>query len=55
MSVNMAFGFPKEIEKAKAEKWPVLIPVGTMEFHTLHLFYFNLLAVDRVCQRSEGR
>lgn len=36
MSVNMAFGFPKEIEKAKEEKWPVLIPVGTMEYHSAH-------------------
>ena len=31
-SINLAFGFPNEAEKAKAERWPVLIPVGTMEY-----------------------
>ena len=35
-SINMAYGFPKEIEKAKAERWPVLIPCGTMEYHSQH-------------------
>ncbi len=29
MSINMAYTYPKELEKAKKEKWPILIPVGT--------------------------
>jgi len=39
MSINMAFSFPKETEKAKSNKWPVLIPVGTMEYHSAHCAY----------------
>jgi creatinine amidohydrolase len=34
MSFKMEFGYPKEAEKAKKEGWPVLIPVGTMEYHS---------------------
>lgn len=33
-SINMAFTYPKELEKAKKENWPFLIPVGTMEYHS---------------------
>lgn len=39
MSFNMEFGYPREAEKAKAERWPVLIPVGTMEYHSTHCPY----------------
>ena len=35
-SIEMAFTYPRELEKAKAERWPVLIPVGTMEYHSAH-------------------
>ena len=34
MSFKMEFGYPKEAEKAKKEGWPVLIPIGTMEYHS---------------------
>ncbi len=34
MSFQMEFGYPREAEKAKAERWPILIPVGTMEYHS---------------------
>lgn len=39
MSFNMEVGYPKEAEKAKKEKWPILIPVGTMEYHSTHCPY----------------
>lgn len=39
MSFKMEFGFPKEADIAKKEKWPVLIPVGTMEYHGPHCVY----------------
>lgn len=39
MSFNMEFGYPREAEKAKEERWPVLIPVGTMEYHSDHCPY----------------
>lgn len=39
MSFEMAFGFPKEADHAKKERWPVLIPVGTMEYHGPHCAY----------------
>ena len=31
---NMAYSYPEEVEKAKKENWPVLLPVGTMEYHS---------------------
>lgn len=34
MSFKMEFGYPKEAEKAKKEGWPILIPIGTMEYHS---------------------
>lgn len=39
MSFKMEFGYPREAEKAKREKWPVLIPIGTMEYHSAHCPY----------------
>lgn len=39
MSFQMEFGYPREAEKAKKEKWPVLIPIGTMEYHSAHCPY----------------
>ena len=33
-SFNMAFGYPKEMAIAKEERWPILIPIGTMEYHS---------------------
>lgn len=38
-SFNMEFGYYKEMEKAKAERWPIIIPVGTMEYHSTHCPY----------------
>ncbi len=38
-SFNMAFGYYKEAEIAKKEHWPILIPVGTMEYHSTHCPY----------------
>jgi len=35
----MEFGYPREAERAKAERWPILIPVGTMEYHSTHCPY----------------
>ena len=30
----MEFAYPKEMEIAKKERWPILIPIGTMEYHS---------------------
>ncbi len=35
-SIEYAYTYPRELEKAKAEQWPILIPVGTMEYHSAH-------------------
>ena len=35
-SVYMAHSYPLEVERAKREHWPVLLPVGTMEYHSHH-------------------
>ncbi len=34
MSINMEKSYFREVERAKAERWPVLIPIGTMEYHS---------------------
>ena len=39
MSFHMEFGYPREAEIAKKEKWPILIPIGTMEYHSAHCPY----------------
>lgn len=39
MSFYMEMGYPTEAEKAKKEKWPILIPIGTMEYHSTHCPY----------------
>ena len=39
MSFQMEMGFPREADRAKKEGWPVLIPVGTMEYHGPHCAY----------------
>ena len=33
-SFQMEFAYPKEMEIAKKERWPILIPIGTMEYHS---------------------
>ena len=33
-SIKMEMSYPKELEKAKKERWPILIPIGTMEYHS---------------------
>lgn len=38
-SVNMELGYFKEIETAKRERWPFILPVGTMEYHSTHCPY----------------
>ena len=58
-SINLAFGFPKEAEKAKAERWPVLIPVGTMEYHSEHCAYgcdslVSIGLVERLAQKIDA-
>lgn len=33
-SFYMSMSYPQEVEKAKKENWPVLLPVGTIEYHS---------------------
>lgn len=39
MSFKMEMAFPEEADRAKRERWPVLLPVGTMEYHGPHCAY----------------
>ena len=39
MSINLEWTYPKELEKAKKERWPVILPVGVMEYHSTHCPY----------------
>jgi creatinine amidohydrolase len=36
MKVNMEMSYPKEVEQIKKEGKPVILPVGTMEYHSYH-------------------
>ena len=59
MSINMAFGFTREAEKAKAERWPVLIPVGTMEYHSEHCAYgcdslVSIGLIDKIAEKIDA-
>jgi creatinine amidohydrolase len=51
-SFEMAMGYPLEAEKAKKEGWAVLLPVGTMEYHSTHCpFGCDTLVAQGVCER----
>ena len=59
MKIDMAMGFPKEIEKAKADKLPVLIPVGTMEYHSEHCAYgcdslVSIGIIDKIAEKIDA-
>ena len=36
MKIKFETSYPMEVEKAKAENWPVLLPIGTIEYHSHH-------------------
>jgi creatinine amidohydrolase len=36
MRIDMAYSYPKEVESVKKENRAVLLPVGTMEYHSTH-------------------
>lgn len=59
MKIDMAMGFPKEIEKAKADRLPVLIPVGTMEYHSEHCAYgcdslVSIGIIDKIAEKIDA-
>ena len=39
MSIKMELSYPREVEEAKRECKPVLLPIGTMEWHSEHCPY----------------
>lgn len=51
-SFKMEFSYPKESNIAKKENWPVLIPIGTMEYHSTHCPYgCDTLVAQGVCEK----
>ena len=38
-SCKMELSYPREVERIKREQLPVLLPVGTMEYHSTHCPY----------------
>ena len=51
-SFQMAYGYPLEAERAKKEGWPLLIPIGTMEYHSTHCPYgCDTLVAQGICER----
>ena len=53
-SIYMATSYPLEVERAKREHWPVLLPVGTMEYHSHHCPYGTDALVAEVLARLGG-
>lgn len=37
--MNFAFALPKELEQARKEYWPLLLPLGPLEYHGEHCAY----------------
>lgn len=59
MSINLAFTYPKELEKAKKENWPFLIPIGTMEYHSAHCPFgcdslVSIGIADRIAEKIDA-
>ena len=51
-SFKMEYGYPLEVERAKREKWPVLLTVGTMEYHSsICPFGCDTLVAQGICDR----
>lgn len=52
--MRMETAFPREAQRAKEEKWPLIIPVGTMEYHGPHCaFGCDTLIVNGLLERME--
>lgn len=59
MKIDMAMVFPKELEKAKKDRLPVLIPVGTMEYHSEHCAYgcdslVSIGIIDKITEKIDA-
>ena len=39
MRVDFTRAYPEEIERAKREGWQIILPVGTVEYHSMHCPY----------------
>ena len=51
-SFYLATGYPREAEQAKKETLPVLLPIGTMEYHSTHCPYgCDTLVAQGVCEK----
>lgn len=51
-SFNLATGYPREAEQVKKEALPVLLPIGTMEYHSTHCPYgCDTLVAQGVCEK----
>ena len=52
--MRLEYIFPREIEKAKANKTPLVIPVGTIEYHGPHCsFGCDTLIAQGILERLE--
>lgn len=52
MKIQMELSYPREVERAKKENLPVLIPIGTMEYHSTHCpFGCDTLVANGIAER----
>ena len=50
----MHYSYPKEVENAKKLNLPVLLPVGTMEYHSTHCpFGCDTMVAQGVAEKVE--
>ena len=52
--IHIGYTYPKELKEAKTERCPVIIPVGTMEYHSTHCPYGcnTLVAMELACRKA---
>ena len=51
-SCKMEVSYPREVERIKKKNLPVLLPIGTMEYHSTHCPYgCDTLVAQGVCER----
>ncbi|MBQ8659150.1 MAG: creatininase family protein [Clostridia bacterium] len=51
-SIKMELSYPREVERVKKEQLPVLLPIGTMEYHSTHCPYgCDTLVAQGICEK----
>ncbi|MDD4493954.1 MAG: creatininase family protein [Eubacteriales bacterium] len=54
--MKLAYAFPRELNNAKDNNWPLVIPLGVIEYHGPHCAYgCDSLVPEKLLEELEGR